>query len=312
MVTQLAKNNLKGSIILVTAAIIWGLAFVAQSSAADTIPTFTISFLRSYIASAFLLLFVLIKDRKTKTPLFPTEKSERKKLFLGGLICGTALCIAANLQQFGIAIYPSGVANEARAGFLTALYVILVPVASIFFKKKLSITTWLAVVVAFVGIYILCLSDGFHSIYFGDVLLFTCGIAFTVHIITVDNFGKGLDGVKLSILQFFVCGTISLIFMLIFELDEISIKTLADAALPILYLGIMSSGVAYTLQIIGQKYAEAAVASIAMSLESVFAALGGWLIGGNSLEKHEILGCTIMFVAIILAQLSDLKIRIKK
>lgn len=304
----MVKNNLKGSIILVTAAIIWGMAFVAQSNAADTIPTFAISFLRSYIAAAFLLIVSLIKGKKDKTSLFPTEKTERKKLFLGGLICGTALYIAANLQQFGIAIYPDGVATEARAGFLTALYVILVPVASIFFKKKLSFTTWLAVLVAFVGIYILCLSDGFGGIYFGDVLLFTCGIAFTVHIITVDNFGKGFDGIKLSMLQFFVCGTISLIFMLIFELHSISIKTIADAALPILYLGIMSSGIAYTLQIIGQKFAEAAVASIAMSLESVFAALGGWLIAGNSLAKHEILGCTIMFIAIILAQLSDFKI----
>ena len=308
----MVKNNLKGTIILVIAAIIWGMAFVAQSSAADTIPTFAISFLRSYIAAAFLLIVSLIKDKKQKNTLFPTEKSERKKLFLGGLICGTALCIAANLQQFGIAIYPKGVASEARAGFLTALYVILVPVASIFFKKKLTVTTWLAVLVAFVGIYILCLSDGLGNIYWGDVLLFTCGIAFTVHIITVDSFGKGLDGIKLSMLQFFVCGTISLIFMLVFELNIISLKTVIDTAIPILYLGIMSSGVAYTLQIIGQKYAESAVASIAMSLESVFAALGGWLIAGNLLATHEILGCAIMFVAIILAQLSDLKIAKRK
>ena len=304
----MAKNNLKGSIILVVAALIWGLAFVAQSNAADKIPTFTILFLRSYIGGLFLLVFILIRDFKKKIPIIPKDKTDRKKLLLGGLICGTALCVASSIQQYGISIYPKGVPSEARAGFLTALYVILVPIASIFFKKHLHPIVWVSVIIAFIGVYILCMSDGLGSIYLGDVLLFLCGVAFTVHIITVDTLGKGLDGVKLSMLQFFVCGTISLVFMLIFELNSLNLSVILDAALPVLYLGVMSSGIAYTLQIIGQKYADAAVASIAMSLESVFAALGGWVIAGNSMSSREILGCIIMFAAIILAQVGDFNI----
>ena len=304
----MAKNNLKGSLILITAALIWGLAFVAQSSAADKIPTFTVLFLRSYIGGLFLLAFILIRDFKKKTPIFPKNKSDRKKLLLGGLICGTALCVASSIQQYGISVYPDGVPSEARAGFLTALYVILVPIASIFFKKHLHPIVWISVIVAFIGVYILCMSEGLGSIYLGDILLFACGVAFTVHIITVDTLGKGLDGVKLSMLQFFSCGTISLVFMLVFELNSLNLSVILDAALPILYLGIMSSGIAYTLQIIGQKHADAAVASIAMSLESVFAALGGWIIAGNCLSLREIFGCIIMFAAIILAQLGDFDI----
>lgn len=303
------SNNLKGSIILVIAAIIWGLAFVAQSSASDDIPCFTISFLRSYIATVFLLIFIKLKDIKTKSPLFPKNKADRKKMLISGIICGSALWIASNLQQFGISYYPKGVATEARAGFLTALYVILVPVAALFFKKKIRPIVWMAVILALVGVYILCAVDGIKNIYLGDILLFTCGIAFTVHILTVDIMGKGIDGVKLSMLQFFVCGTISLVAMLIFELKALNINDIINALIPILYLGIMSSGVAYTLQIVGQKYAEPAIASIAMSLESVFAALGGWLIAGNGLKTNEIIGCIIMFAAIILAQLSDFKFK---
>ena len=305
-------NNLKGSIILITAAFIWGMAFVAQSSAADKIPAFAINFLRSYIGSAFLLVFIIIRDAKKKIPLFPTDKLDRKKLFSGGLICGIALWIAANLQQFGIGNYPDGVANEARAGFLTALYVILVPISSVFFKKKIKLVVWIAVIMALFGVYLLCMTGGIGGIYTGDILLFTCAIGFTVHIITVDTVGKGLDGVKLSMFQFFVCGTISLIFMLIFEINSISIKDVLNAALPILYLGIMSSGIAYTLQIIGQKYASPAIASIAMSLESVFAALGGWIFAGNGLTAREIIGCTVMFAAIIIAQLSDFNFKSKE
>lgn len=301
----MAKSNLKGSIILVIAALIWGLAFVAQSNAADKIPTFTVLFLRSYIGGIFLLCYIIFRDFKKKAPLFPTNKTDRKRLLTAGIICGTDLCIASSLQQYGITIYPDGVPSEARAGFLTALYVILVPVSSVFFKKRLHPLVWLSVLIAFVGVYLLCMTNGFVGIYIGDILLFTCGIAFTVHIVTVDTLGKGLDGVKLSMLQFFVCGTISLIFMLVLELQKLSISTILDAALPILYLGIMSSGIAYTLQIIGQKYADAAVASIAMSLESVFAAIGGWLVAGNSLTNREIIGCAIMFSAIIIAQLAD-------
>jgi len=305
-------NNLKGSIILITAAFIWGMAFVAQSSAANKIPSFTINFLRSYIGAAFLFLYITFRDIKKKIPLFPKEKKDRKKLFIGGLVCGIALWIASNLQQFGIGVYPDGVASEARAGFLTALYVILVPIASVFFKKKIHPIVWIAVIMALIGVYLLCMSGGISGIYTGDILLLTCAIGFTVHIVTIDTLGKGLDGVKLSILQFFVCGTISIFFMLFLEYDKVSFNNILNAAIPVLYLGIMSSGIAYTLQIIGQKYANPAIASIAMSLESVFAALGGWLVAGNGLMKREIIGCAVMFSAIIIAQLSDITFKKKE
>lgn len=296
------KNNLKGTVILIITAFIWGMAFVAQSSAADALSGFTVSFLRSYIACAFLTLFIVIRDKRRKVPIVPKDKKERKKLLLGGLICGTALCVASNLQQFGIGAYPKGVPSEARAGFLTALYVILVPIVSVLFKKKIPITVWIAVFAAVCGVYLLCAPSGSGSIYLGDILLLMCAVGFTVHIITVDTLGSGLDGVKLSALQFFVCGTVSLILMLVFELDTLSINAVFDALPTVIYLGIMSGGIGYTLQIIGQRYATPTVASIAMSFESVFAALGGWLISGNALSTKELIGCAVMFVAIIIAE----------
>lgn len=298
-------NNLKGSLILITAALIWGLAFVAQSGAADLVPPFIFNALRSYIGAFALYLFYLLMNRKDKKPFFPTEKPNRKKYYISGIVCGLCLAVSVNFQQFGIAFYPKGVASEARAGFITALYVILVPIFSVFARKKLNPIIWVAVVIALFGVYKLCFSGGFGQIYLGDILVFCCAICFSIHIMAVDKFVALTGGVKLSIMQFLVCGTFSLILALIFELPQISIQNIISAAPQILYLGIMSSGVAYTLQIVGQKYAEAAVASISMSLESVFAALGGWIISGNSLSLSEILGCALVFVAITVAQIPE-------
>ena len=305
------RNNLKGSIILASAALIWGLAFVAQSDAAKTIPSFFFNSLRSFIGSAFLCCFILIKDKKNNIPLFPKEENSKKDLLTGGIICGIFLSISINFQQFGIAAYPEGVASEARSGFLTALYVILVPIFSVFKKNKISAKVWLGVLIAIFGIYMLCLTDGINGIYLGDILVFACAICFTLHIMCVDFFVEKVDGIRLSMLQFFICGIISGILAFIFEIDKISLQNIIGAAIPILYLGIMSSGVAYTMQIIGQKYAEPTIASISMSLESVFAALGGWLISGNSLSVREIIGCTLVFIAIIVAQLPSLKTKNK-
>ncbi len=297
-------NNIKGSFILLTAAFLWGMAFVAQGLLAESVPPFAINFLRSYIAVIFLLGFIFIRDFKSKIPLFPKEKTGRKKLLTTGLFCGIAMWAATNLQQFGIGLYPKGVPSEARAGFLTALYVILVPAAMIFFKRRVHITVWLAVIISIIGIYILCASEGFSGIYLSDILIILSAVAFTTQILIVDMQGADLDGVKLSLLQFFVCGTISLLTSLILEQNTFTLSGVIDGILPLLYLGIVSSGIAYTLQIVGQKYANPAVASIVMSLESVFAALGG-LMFGKTLAPHEIIGCSIMFAAIIIAQISD-------
>jgi len=300
-------NNLKGSIILCVAALIWGLAFVAQSGAADLVPPFCFNALRSFIGSAALYIFYLLSNIKKKDSFFPKPKAERKKYYYAALICGVCLAVSVNFQQFGIAFYPHGVASEARAGFLTALYVILVPVFAVFTRKKVGLFVWLGVIIALVGVYMLCFSGGVSGIYLGDILVFLCAISFSLHIMSVDKYVSFTGGVKLSIMQFVVCGIISAVLSLLFELDTVSLNNILSATPQILYLGIMSSGVAYTLQIVGQKYAEPAVASITMSLESVFAALGGWLISKNALSPTEILGCALVFVAITVAQLPQFR-----
>lgn len=297
-------NNLKGSAILCLAALIWGLAFVAQSQASDLVPPFIFNALRSFIGALFLFFLQLINTKRRSLPLFPREKSARKQALLGGLLCGVLLTVSVNFQQFGLANYPAGTASEARAGFLTALYVIIVPLFSIFSKRRVGLPVWLAVAIATVGIYLLSLSGGIENIYLGDILVFCCAISFSLHILAVDRFGEPVGGTLLSMLQFLVCGILSLLLSLCFE--TVIWEHIFAAAPQILYLGIMSSGVAYTLQIYGQAYAEPAIASITMSLESVFAALGGWLISGNTLTDREFLGCALVFLAILLAQLPQL------
>jgi len=297
-------NNLKGSAILTLAALLWGLAFVAQAQAADKVPPFMFNALRSFIGSLFLFLFLLITSKMRHRPLFPTTKNGTKQALTGGILCGILLTVSVNFQQFGLTYYPEGAASEARAGFLTALYVVLVPVASVFFGKRIKLPVWIAVAVAMGGIYLLSLSGGIDNIYLGDILVFFCAISFTMHILTVDRFGAPVGGTLLSMLQFLVCGILSLVLSLCFE--TVIWENVLAAAPQILYLGIVSSGIAYTLQIYGQQYAEPAIASITMSLESVFAALGGWLISGNTLTLREFGGCALVFLAIILAQLPQL------
>ena len=302
-------NNLKGSLILCTASLIWGLAFVAQSDAADLVPSFTFNALRSFIGAAALYLFYKITNRE-KTPFFPKEKRERKQYYIAAAVCGLMLTISVNLQQFGLAAYPNGAAAEARGGFITALYVVLVPVISFFMGKKTSPVIWISVLVALGGFYLLCLSGGVGGIYIGDLLIFICAVSFSLHILSIDKFVGVTGGVKLSVMQFTVVGVLSSLLALIFERPELS--NILAAAPQILYLGIMSSGVAYTLQIVGQKYAEPSVASLSMSLESVFAALGGWLISGNTLSSRELCGCALVFAAIIAAQLPEMMASRKK
>lgn len=299
------SNNIKGSLILLTASFIWGLAFVAQSAAAELVPPFIFNALRSFIGALVLYLFWLITNKDKSSRFLPKERTERKNYYKAALACGICLAVSINLQQFGIALYPENASSEARAGFITSLYVILVPIFSVFIKKKIAPAVWLAVAVALAGVYMLCMSGGISGIYMSDLLIFLCTISFTLHIFAIDKYVGFTGGVKLSILQFLVCGIISLVPSLIFELGVIDFGNILKAMPQILYMGIMSSGVAYTFQIVGQKYAEPAVASISMSFESVFAALGGWLISGNALSNREIIGCVLVFAAIIVAQIPD-------
>ena len=295
------NNNLKGTLILTVAAVIWGLAFVAQSGAAALVPPFAFNALRSAIGALVLYLFWIFTGRKQER-FFPENPETKKQYFICALVCGLCLSVAINFQQFGIAAYPEGVASEARAGFITALYVILVPIFSVFLKKKVGFPVLLGVLIAISGIYLLCFSKGVSGIYIGDFLIFLCAVSFALHIMSVDKFVGITGGVKLSIMQFLVAAVVSALLSVIFEFDKIQVGNILAASPQILYLGIMSSGVAYTLQIVGQKFAEPTVASITMSLESVFAALGGWLISGNGLTIRELLGCSLVFVAILVAQ----------
>lgn len=290
-----------GSLLLILAAFIWGTAFVAQADAAQSIPPFTFSALRSFVGFAALAVFALLRNKTAKNKE-NSEKTDFKKLIISGVICGIVLFIAMNLQQYGITVYPDEVNNvPGRSGFLTAMYVVLVPICGLFFKRKVHPIVWLAAALAAVSLWLLCLKNGFGGIYLGDILMFICALAFTAHIIVVDTIGSQVDGVKLSCVQFLVAGILSLIFAAFTE-PKTSGSVIIAAWLPILYVGVLSSGVAYTLQIIGQKRTEPAVASIIMSMESVFAVLGGWIIMKDMLSGREILGCAFMFAAVILAQ----------
>ena len=295
------------NIALLTAALVWGFAFVSQEQAAKHVDAFTVNATRSFVATIALIPLILFTSKKSGRPVLERTKADRKLLVKAGALCGTLLCLSSALQQFGITIYPDDAAVSARSGFITALYVIFVPIIGLlFFKRRVNFTVWLSVIVAVFGLYLLCGTNGLSGIYAGDLLVLCCAVSFSLQILCVDHFIDRVDGVKLAAIQFLTCGIESMVLMFIFENPSMSEILLASRY--ILYLGIMSSGVGYTLQIIGQKYSDnPTVASILMSLESVFAALGGWMILGKALSAPEIIGCIVVFFAIVLAQLPTKK-----
>ena len=241
-----------------------------------------------------------ISDKKRKSKEDGNNiRNDRKRLITGGVCCGAFLCVASNLQQFGIKYTTVG-----KAGFITAMYIVIVPVAGIFLKRKAGKFVWIGVALAIAGLYLLCINEDFY-IGKGDLLVLGCAVVFSGHILCVDYFSPLVDGVRLSCIQFFTCGILSGIPMLIFE--DVSLRNIADCSVPLLYAGIMSCGVGYTLQIIGQKNINPTVASMVFSLEAVFSLLAGWLILGQNMSEREIAGCVIMFAAIVLAQLPDRK-----
>lgn len=296
-------NKFKGSFMLLIAAFCWGTTFVAQSSAADNIKAFTFNGVRSLVGAAFLgVLIVILNKRNSKESNL--KKPDNKRLIIGGICCGLVLFAASNFQQSGIVAYPEGVASSGRSGFLTAIYVIIVAFASKLFGKKLHKIIYPAAVICLAGMYLLCMSDGFESLYFGDLLGIICAFCFAGHIMVVDYFND-CDSVKLSCIQFITNGVLSVICMVIFEKPEV--EQIIAAWLPIMYAGIFSSGIAYTLQIAGQKYADPAVAAIVMSLESVFAVIGGFLVLGEVLSVPELIGCVLVFTAVIMAQIPEMR-----
>ena len=290
------KKQIKSSLILLLTATIWGVAFVAQSVGMEYIGPFTFNAIRCVLGGLVLIPVILVLKKKKETGAENQEKEDKKTLWAGGIACGVILCIASNLQQFGIME-----ASVGKSGFFTALYIVMIPVIGIFIGKRPGIKLWFCVALAVVGMYLLCMKDGSFTIERADIMLLLCALAFSFHILVVDYFSPKVDGVKMSCIQFFVCGVLSAVGMLFTETPDIS--NIQAAWLPLLYAGLLSCGVGYTLQIVGQKGINPVIASLIMSLESVISALAGWVILGQVLSPKEILGCVLMFVAIIITQI---------
>ncbi|MCR5624840.1 MAG: DMT family transporter [Lachnospiraceae bacterium] len=331
------NTSLKGVLILFTAAIIWGASFVAQSVGMEKVDAFTYNGVRTIMGALFLLPVVLIRNHKAKkvsagenagkgskesdikqnrtdskasdikqnrTDSQASDNRNNttngifsKKALKYGFILGIAFCLASNFQQF--AFYYS---TAGKIAFINALYIFFVPIIGIFLKKKIPFLTWLCVILGFIGLYFITIKQGqIEEINKGDILALICAFFYGVHILYIEKFAQEVDGVLLSCLQFFVGGIISIILMFIFETPVVA--DILSAYKPLLYSGIMSCGIAYTLQIIGQKYTEATIASLILSTESVFAVISSALLLHEYLTPRETLGCSIVFFAIILSQL---------
>ena len=289
------KFSLKSSLLLFLAAFIWGVAFVAQSVGMDYMGPLTFNGARFLMGSLVLLPFVLVRRKQNKK----TGKgpASLKTTIVGGVCCGLALCSAALFQQYGIMYTTVG-----KAGFITTLYIILVPFFGIFLKKRIPGKVWIGAVIAAAGMYLLCMSERL-ALSRGDTLVFICAILFSVHILIIDHFSPMADGVELSCAQFLVVTILSAIGMLASETP--SLEALRMCMWPILYVGIFSSGVAYTLQILAQKDSNPTVVSLLLSLESVFATLAGAILLHDQMSGKEYLGCVLMLAAVVLAQLPE-------
>jgi len=310
------KARFRGNLLLLLTAMIWGAAFVAQSVGMDYVGPFTFNGVRFLIGGIVLIPFIWLKDKrklheniafhnkkinfftgKLKKEGKTEQRNEAKTLLIGGICCGVAVGAASSFQQIGIVHTTVG-----KAGFITALYIVFVPLFGIFLKKRIRIWVWLSVVLSAVGLYLLCMNGAFR-LSAGDQYVFLSAIIFSIHILLIDHFSAKVDPVRLSALQFLACGGLSLIPM--FLLESPSFSSLVSAAVPILYAGVLSCGVAYTLQVVAQRDTDPTVASLILSLESVFSALFGWIILGQTLSFRELAGCVLMFAAILLAQISE-------
>ena len=299
-------RQLRGSIMLFTTALIWGTAFVAQKSGMDSMPPVAFNGIRTVIGGIALLpvIYIMTQAAKRKGTYHEETPQEKKTLWIGGICCGLALCAAGNIQQIGMVYTTAG-----KTGFITALYVILVPLIGLILRQKIRPVVWACVVASAVGLYLLCIpaDGGFGNINKGDLIILLCSLMFAIHILTIDHFSPKANGVKLSCIQFFVAGGLSCILMFVIDpMLGFSLPTWANIQggwFEILYAGIMSCGVAYTLQVVGQKDVEPTLASMLLCLESVFAVIAGAILLGETMGAREIIGCVIMFAAIMVAQL---------
>lgn len=293
-------NQFRQGVLPVLAALIWGTAFVFQSVGADYVGPFTFNAARSTVACLFLLALCAVLRLMRKRDGAAEKRSSpayRRDLLVGGLCCGAALTVAANLQQKGLESTTPG-----KAGFITALYIVIVPIAGIFLKKKAPGSIWAGIVLAVAGLYCLCITEEF-TVSKGDFYILLCAFCFAAHILVIDCFTRRVDGVELSCAQFLVASALSAAGMLAAESP--TWEALRLCAWPILYVGILSSGVAYTLQILAQKDSNPTVVSLLLSLESVFATLAGAVILGDRMSGKEYFGCALMLAAVILAQLPE-------
>lgn len=285
------KNKILNPLLLFFTAVIWGSGFIAQSVGMDFVEPYTFNCVRSILGGMFLICYIIITNKKkTRT------KKSNDSLFIGGLCCGLCLFGGMTFQQIGIQYTEVG-----KAGFLTAMYIVIVPVLSVLFlRKRTGINVWLGVILAVAGIYLLSISDKL-IIGKGDIYEILCALMFSLHILVIDYFNTKADPVKISCVQFFVCGILSGVFM--FVMEEPQIELLIKAWQPIVYAGIVSTGIGYTLQVVGQRNVKPTVASLILSLESVVSVVLGFLVLNQHLTQREIYGCVCMFAAIILAQL---------
>ena len=302
------STQTKNSLLLLLCSLIWGTAFVAQS-AGSGMGAYSFLAGRSWLAVLVLIPTVMVFDairRKSGTDAKPKTAAEKKKLLAAGFVCGTLLFAASAAQQIGITINPS----TAKAGFLTAMYVVLVPVCGLFAGRRQSWLLWASVGLASLGLYFLCATGGALAMSKGDLLVLLGALGFTAHILIIDHYSPKVDGVKMSCIQFGVSSVLALVCMALFEQPHWG--AIVQAGIPLLYTGIFSCGVAYTLQILGQKSTDPTVASLILCLESVFAVVFSWLISGEKLSARELFGCGMMFIAIVMAQFSGAKAQAKQ
>ncbi|MDD3347145.1 DMT family transporter [Oscillibacter sp.] len=295
-------NRIRQNVFPMLAALIWGTAFVAQSVGANYVEPFTFNAARSGIAFLFLLALCAVFRFLRKRDFYgeaEVRPASRRDLAIGGICCGVALTVATNLQQKGLETTTSG-----KAGFITALYIVIVPVADLFFHKKAPRIIWVSVALAVAGLYCLCITENF-SVTGGDLYILACAFCFSAHILLIDHFTQKVDGVALSCVQFLVVTVLSGVGMLATESPSLS--AIRQCIGPILYVGILSSGVAYTLQILAQKDSNPTVVSLLLSLESVFATLAGAVVLHDRMNGREYFGCLLMLAAVVLAQLPQRK-----
>ncbi|MBE6572891.1 MAG: DMT family transporter [Ruminococcaceae bacterium] len=298
-------KTFRANFLLLITAIIWGSAFVAQDNAGEVLGAFSINFSRYLVGGIVLIPLFLYINFKEGNNNPKKKKGKLRTSFIGGIFCGCALFVASALQQFGI----NAGADPGKAGFITVMYIVIVPLFGLFLKKKVGLFCWIAVAIAPFGLYFLCM-DGFVMPAASDLILLACAVVFSVHILVIDKFSPNANGVLMSSIQFLTVAVLSFICMIVFEQEYI--PEIPKASKDIAYLGIMSSGVAYTLQIIGQKNTSPTVASLIMSLESVFAMVFGALVVMEMPSGRKILGATIIFAAVILAQLPSPQIKRSK